>query len=134
MNIRPAIARPIPTLSLNKSLTTNAPRLTSPIDTFTPSSPLAGPTNALAPANNAPVASQSSAATGIGGFFSNLWGGIKSFFSGLLGKADTAVNNAAPGLFSQAKSWLGGLFDSIASKALSWVNGLFGSAQNTLNP
>jgi hypothetical protein len=126
--IRPTLARPINTLAPNRPVL-RSPQSTA-LDTFTPA-----PVNSLVNANNTvQLSSQQSAATGIGGFFSNLFSSAKHWLGGLLGQAEDKLNQAEPGLVTQGTGWLSNLLGGFATKALSWLDGLLSKAQNTLDP
>jgi hypothetical protein len=129
--IRPNLSRPINSLSPSRPVV--RPKQTTALDTFTPAaaSSLSRPNNAQP--ISGPIAQQSSAATGIGGFFSNLFEGVKHWLGGLFGQAENVANQAEPGLVHRATSWLSNLIGGFASKALGWLDNLLGGIQNRLD-
>lgn len=129
--IRPNLARPINTLSPNRPVV--RPKQSVALDTFTPAGASSIVKSNTAQPISGPVAQQQSAATGIGGFFSNLFTGFKHWLGGLFGQAENVANQAEPGLVSKATSWLSGLISGFASKALGWLDNLLGGIQNRLD-
>ena len=117
MNVRSAISVvPRRDLSLDREILPRRVALQGPIDSFEPA---AGVLQRSA-ATSVPATTSSNG----GGFFSNLWSGVKNVFSGLLGKAKDFVSTNLGGWVTKAQNFLGGLMGMAATRLQGWLTKL----------